>query len=485
MVTQMSCVRHLFGSAPRTWCVLISVLLARPSNAGIDAGAVFTTLPADLRITAQSPAVVVSATFTLAAVVAESVVLSDGRFFPIGGAHASVGLWVDGRRVGAEQWIAWDPTNTTTAVQHSFSLVGASGELEAGEHTVELVAWTSNGAPFMVGSGSGVGVLPLPAAARVGTALLPSDTPRLEFDLPPWDNQSKPFKLPLANVLVADVPGGADGPIIALASGRSYISPGPGRTPHSAMGDAYWMLTLDNSTTIRNNETLHSDNDICFCAEAGSAPMMTHGFFPISAGEHGSYPPRATHTVALAASAEPWNSAVHVPGFAPGVNPVQYRVGARAGIVAVAGLPVMGRAVLTTKADAPHDFVCVGTSKGWAACPPVGEPQVLASASFQVPPGHSGEVAFVAKSIVQADGADGGGTVVLRLRVDGVVVGSVGVQQLSPPSTVSTRTISASHVSGGAARLAPGNHTVEAVVTVAGDFVHLCMSKDLPLLWFG
>ena len=64
-----------------------------------------------------------------------------------------------------------------------------------------------------------------------------------------------------------------------------------------------------------------------------------------------------------------------------------------------------------------------------------------------------GDVAFVDKPIVQAGGKDGGGNVALQLRVDGAAVGSVGVQQLAPPSTVSApRTISASYVSGGAAR---------------------------------
>lgn len=498
------------------------------------AGSAYTLVRDDTIVSATAPTTVLTACFNVSAST-PCVFLADGRFFPDGAARATVALRVDGRPAGSAQTIAWDAANTTDAVQHSFSLVGVAGRLPSGIHRLQLVAWSENGEPFRIGAGSGAGVLVAPRGpAWVDQAVLTVDTARLEFDALPWDDKGTPYKMNLTSLLSLSVPppaGRLDGPggldVISLASGTSFISPGPGRSPPLAQGDAMWVITGGGESVVYNNATLHSDNDICFCAEAGAAPMMTHAYF--ASARNGTPPARllpfrrpatvasapgvlsrptmqpslsaaqlsavpspplsspAGYAVTLAASAEPWTSAVHRPGFPPGVNPVQYQVAAGAGLVAITGLPIMGRAVLTDRVDFPLDYVCVGTTKGWPGCPTAGPAvqHVLANATVTVPVGHSGEVAFVAKSIVQADGADGGGTVTMGLRVDGLTVGSKGVQQLRPPSCVSTRTISTSYVSAGDGRLLPGRHLVEVVVTVTGDFAHLSMVKDLPLLWFG
>ena len=469
-----------------------------PSIAAPARGAVHFLLADDVQVSSPLPVSVLSYNFTLLEAAAESVVVADGRFFPDGPAVAAVALRINGAEIGTQQWIDWTPQNTTDGVQHSFSLVALSGPLTAGRHLLELVAWAVNGEPFVVGAMSGVGMLPLPPLARAAAFTLTSDSSTFEFDAPPWDNHTLPYRMKLLPVLNVTLPAVHGSPIVALASGRSFIAPGPGRLPGHAQGDAMWVLTLNGDQTIRNNETLHSDNDICFCAEAGNAPMMTHAFFPAAAAAavaaHGA-PERLSggifnhpfHTLTLAASAEPWDSQIHIPGFPAGVNPVQYRVGRGTGLLALSGLPVMGRAVLTSAVDTPLDYVCVGTTKGYPSCPAAGPgtEYIFAAATVDLPAGHSGELVFVTKSIVQADGTDKGGIVTLRLRIDGKAVGTAGVQQLSPPSCVSTRTIAASFVTSGAARLSEGNHTVEAVVQVTGDFEHLCMTKDLPLVWFG
>jgi hypothetical protein len=461
-----------------------------PSLAAPARGAVHFLLADDVHVSSLLPISVGSANFTLYEAAAESVVVADGRFFPDGPAVAAVALRINGAQIGTEQWIDWTPLNTTDGVQHSFSLVALAGPLPADtRHTLELVAWAVNGEPFVVGAMSGVGLLPLPpSGARAAASVLITDSSTFEFDAPPWDNRTLPYRMKLLSVINVTLPAAAEHgfPIVALASGRSFIAPGPNRMPQHAQGDAIWVVTLDGDQTIRNNETLHSDNDICFCAEAGNAPMMTHAFFPAASAAvaaHGA----PEHTITLAASAEPWVSQIHIPGFPPGVNPVQYRVGRGTGLLALSGLPVMGRAVLTSAVDTPLDYVCVGTTKGWPSCPAAGPgtEYIFAAATVDLPAGHSGELVFVTKSIVQADGKDKGGIITLRLRIDGKSVGTAGVQQLTPPSCVSTRTIAASFVTSGAARLSEGNHTVEAVVQVTGDFEHICMVKDLPLVWFG
>lgn len=73
----------------------------------------------------------------------------------------------------------------------------------------------------------------------------------------------------------------------------------------------------------------------------------------------------------------------------------------------------------------------------------------------------------------------------LYIKINGERVGSLGVQELgNSPNTVSTRTLSASYLSAASGALAPGCHTVETVGLAQGDFRHLMMDADLPLLWF-
>lgn len=101
------------------------------------------------------------------------------------------------------------------------------------------------------------------------------------------------------------------------------------------------------------------------------------------------------------------------------------------------------------------------------------------------PPSHNGVVMFSAKTRIQADPADIGGTVYLYIRINGQRVGSLAVQELgNTPNTVSTRTLSSSYLSAAPGSLAAGCHTVEAVGVAQGDFRHLMMDADLPLVWF-
>jgi hypothetical protein len=79
--------------------------------------------------------------------------------------------------------------------------------------------------------------------------------------------------------------------------------------------------------------------------------------------------------------------------------------------------------------------------------------------------------------------ADLGGELRLWFTIDGVRRGSVDVQQIAAPSGVSQRTVSASYLSAGADALKRGLHTVLVYGRADGQFLHLSLVRDLPLVW--
>lgn len=102
-----------------------------------------------------------------------------------------------------------------------------------------------------------------------------------------------------------------------------------------------------------------------------------------------------------------------------------------------------------------------------------------------IPAGHNGTVFVSAKSRIQGDPADHGGTVLLQINIDGNPVGLTGVQQLGDqPDSVSTRSVSASYLATGAIALSFGCCTARVVAKAFGDIRNLGMNADMPLLWF-
>jgi len=55
------------------------------------------------------------------------------------------------------------------------------------------------------------------------------------------------------------------------------------------------------------------------------------------------------------------------------------------------------------------------------------------------------------------------------------------LQDLSPGSPVSTRTVTASYL---AQDLTPGPHVVQLQTRATGVFWHLAITRTLPLIWF-
>jgi hypothetical protein len=67
------------------------------------------------------------------------------------------------------------------------------------------------------------------------------------------------------------------------------------------------------------------------------------------------------------------------------------------------------------------------------------------------------------------------------LTLDGKRVGTTAVQDLVAPSAVSTRTVSAHALIEGNAAL--GRHRIGLQATATGDFMHLAVTQNLPLVW--
>ena len=382
------------------------------------------------------------------------LVSSDGRYGPGGGTAANVFITVDGVKVTNSSYIDWG--QSTNPQQHCFNAVGALN-LDAGVHEVRLEADVIDGG-FYVGAGSNLAVMIHPADS-VDVQALNQDSSTFAYTTAGIEDGDL---LPHDAILSHSWDMAAAGDVIALGSGRSFHS-GSGSGTY---GDAMWGIHMDGSY-VGNGAGLWTVNDIWTGAET-QAPMFLHAFVPsVNAG---------VHVLSLDASEFPWGS---------NEDSVQYRVGAGTRLVAMTGgMHVRGSAPISQAQYDTTDYIGIGTDQSWPGVPEVGTDVELATATFDVPDGHSGVVMFLAKSRVQGDSSDQGGSVSLRLKLDGTFVGSTGIQQLASPDSVSQRTIATSYLAAGTAALAPGQHTIQAIARADGSFIHLAMVKDLPLLWF-
>lgn len=389
-------------------------------------------------------------------------VQSDGRFNPWGAALASTYITIDGVKATNDSVIDW--RQSTSGQQHSFNVIGAK-YLAAGSHTVSLYG-VSTGAPTYFGSGSNLSVL-VTGATAVTSNRTGADSAPLNFNTvgtPEGGALQGDDWAPMVSVYA----GNSDGPIVAMASGRSY--------KYAADGDAMLGIFL-NAQEPGIDSMTWSINDIWNGAET-QAPMFSQALF--------SAPP-SNSIVTYAASESPYWQPQDL-----NTNNVSYKVGSGSALVTLAnGFQVVGRGLNpqfdygTAGPYKRYAYVCVGSSQGWPGCTPTGTEAVIGRGQFCIPAGHNGTVLFSTKTRIQGASEDPGGTVRLYLKLNGVPVGSTGVQQLGPPPrAISTRTISASYLSAEGGALAPGCHTVEAVALVEGTFKHLSMNADMPIVWF-
>jgi hypothetical protein len=373
---------------------------------------------------------------------------SDGRYIPSGAAIATTQIFVDGSPVSNASVTDWSVSKSPQ--QHSYNNIGAIF-LPAGSHAVQLHASSQNSRSFTIGAGSNLSILVKPAAT-VATGIRGSDSGTVS---PNTAGLTTTSILPIVNHVNVAVDGGSGQPFVALSSARIFR--------FGNAGDPLTSIALDGAT-LPNNQASWSDNDMYEYAE-NQAPFFTQAFIPSLLG---------AHTASLASSALPYS----------GEN-VQYRVGADSTLVALTGgMTVVGAAAAPSDSHNVTNYICVATSQGSPGCPAIGTDVVVAEGDIVVPAGHNGVVLVSGKTRIQADASDLGGQSLVYLTIDGIRRGSLGAQQLASPSAVSTRTIGTSYLATGAAALTPGIHHVVLHAVTSGNFIHLAMTRDLPLIWF-
>ncbi|MBB3811803.1 hypothetical protein FHY13_000109 [Xanthomonas arboricola] len=438
----------------------LSLLAASVAATAGGPGSRYLQLPGDVRVSPGTTALL-SSTIQLPAA-GWVYVQSDGRYFPNGKSAANAYITIDGATVSNDSYIDWRQSNA--AQQHSFNVVGAQ-YLQAGNHTVTLHG-SAVGAPVFFGAASNLSVLAT-GATSVTNSSLPADTAQLNFNTS-GTSEGTPLQADDRATLLSASAGNQQGPIVAMGSARAYV--------FGAYGDGMMGLLLNNQEPGIDSMTW-SINDLFSGAET-QAPFFSQGFF--------ANPP-AQSTVQLVASESPY--------FTPQdgqTNNVVYRAGANSRLVTLAnGFRVAGRGLnpsINYAALGPYRryaYVCIGTNGYNTTCPASGSEIVLGQGQVCVPEGHNGTVMFSAKTRVQGDTNDAGGSVFLYLKIDGQQIGSLGTQQLGPrPNAVSTRTIGASYLSAEGAALSTGCHTVQAVAQAIGDFRNMSLNADMPVVWF-
>lgn len=380
---------------------------------------------------------------------AQSVyVQTDGRVIPTGygGAIAVVWIQIDGALVGNQSVVDW--SKSTDPQQHSYNAIAAK-TLAAGVHTITLIAATLNASSFTVGARSNLATLVSPGSTVIQQKR-GSDSGVLSYNTAGLTSTSP---LPHSSQVTNTVSGSAGSTVVALASSRIY--------QYGRAGDPLTTISLD-SATQPNNVSDWSDNDMNSGAE-NQAPFFTHALIKGLS--------TAAHAVSLDTSAEPYSS---------GTNVVQYEIAGDATLVTIQGMSIVGSVPLSSSPYNVANYLPVASSTGYPGYPAAGTAVPIAQGNITVPTGDSGVVFIRGETRVQGAPTDSG-NVLLSMTVDGIQQGSLGVQQLANPDGTSTRTISTSYLAKG---LSAGQHHVVLYAEGDGTFQHLCVTADLPLIWF-
>ena len=419
------------------------LLLSAPENVvkAAGSGSVYCQLANDQYI--RTATAVLTTTVNLSS--AQQIYLqSDGRVYP-GGTEdcARMRIYVDDNPVGSDSLIDW--RSSRNDAQHSYNCIAAL-TLPAGNHKIVLMAIPLAGS-FSVGAKSNLSVMTditvsMQAAQTTGDSAV--------FDFTTY-GIAPPEPIPHTPLLSLNV-NNASGPIIALSSGRAYYTRG---------GDM--MLGIyKNGMALPTDQGVWSVND-GFDGCERQAPMYNHAYMNAVGNQ----------TITLDASEIPWP----VNSENLGENPARFQVGAGTTLVVLNGeMAVSGSAPQSTSVNDCWNWRNIGTGTGEAVA--------IASSIVHIPSGHNGVVMFQAKTRFQGDISDSGGNGFLWHNIDGVDVGSVGVQGIINGAGNSQRTACASYLSAGSGALTPGNHVVTVYAKAQGSFAHLCTSTDVPLIWF-
>lgn len=426
-----------FCSRTRSLLLLGAVALGSHLLSAAGTDSTFSTTTYDIQVASASPAVLLSSTIYFPTT-RYVLPIADGRYYPYMYAGiAVVSIRIDGSEVYSSK--ARMDFRSNTGVQHSFNVI-APATLGPGNHTFELIAYNDSSTPsarFYIGAYSGLSVMTDPAPNMQANSTW-ADSATMNFttgNLPITTVDG----FPTSELLGYQV-STASTPVLTLASGSSYLDGNPG-------GDAAWRIYV-NGAPGSNTDGTWSANDVSVNGDL-SAPMFAHAMQTLT----------GTNTISLRLT-----ELILSPE-----NPASYRVSANARLVSLWGMQVAEKSYCSNTRTDAYQY-------DWASA------SELPTTTFTLPAGHNGVVLFLAKSRVQGDPADVGGNASMRLRLDGVDVGTVAVQELKYPHSESTRTLSASYLAAGANRLAPGTHTIQVIGQISGSFAHLAFTKDVPLI---
>jgi hypothetical protein len=328
--------------------------------------------------------------------------------------------------------------------------------LAPGAHTIQLIAYNHSSTPtanFVIGADTGISIITNPAPSfRI--SILGSDSPIIDYNTYGIGARGD---LPGSILLTNSINTSTQTNVFTLLSGRAYCA--------GAYGDACWGIYLNNQCPS-NDIANWGVNDITIGAEQ-HAPIYCFAMHNIIGNNSVSF--KATEL-----SYDPGDPA----------DLVKYRVGQGLRMISLWGMGLSGGAIRSMESCYRTDYQCVGSSSGWSGCNPTGTNTLIAPKTVTIPNGHNGVVFFKAETRVQGDLNDIGGNVKLWINIDGQDVGTVGVQQLKYPNGQSARMLAASYLSAGNNRLTPGQHIVKVYARADGNFIHLSVMNELPLIYF-
>ncbi|MCB1612076.1 MAG: hypothetical protein KDI60_10015, partial [Xanthomonadales bacterium] len=139
----------------------------------------FQKLGDDLTINSTAPQIVLTRSFSLPAP-AQVLAIADGRYYPIDAPAGSVRIRIDGAEDQSSYAIT-DWGSSAHPVMHGFNVL-ADARLDAGQHTIELIASAHPTRPgrFSVGSSSALSILVQPLS-QITAAALPGESPQINL----------------------------------------------------------------------------------------------------------------------------------------------------------------------------------------------------------------------------------------------------------------------------------------------------------------
>lgn len=411
----------------------------------------FTKTNRDIIINSSIPIAVINKKITLKKT--QNVLLvADGSFSPFTkNGKAVISISIDNITVSNRSIIDWGTTDNPQT--HTFNCI-ASATLNKGTHIIKLIANSHNETPntnFKVNSDSGLSVL-IDAAPNIVSSGYDNQDKVINFDS---GKKGGVFPLPMENIITNRINLEAETNVVTLCSGNSY--------KYCGEGDALWGIFLNDEDCINNGSSQWSVNDILRSAEQ-EAPMFLHSLHTLT----------GKNSISLKAGEL---------SFTYFENPVCYKVDNSTKLISLYGMNIAGKVSITNTYCNREEWGVFGSYSD-KKYPPIDIPHEIISKDIEIPEGHNGVLLFLVKFRLQPDQKDIGGLAKLWLNIDGIDVGTIGVQGYKKPNGDSSRTISASYLSSGNSALSVGKHTIKVYLKAEGNFMHIAHSLDLPLVYF-